>query len=123
MPAELAIDHCGDGERSAVLGRTSIRCAGLDCTIRRLGTSPTLRHQLRNPAPSRAGPWSGIVAKLCRGEVGAVFGLEVSRFGRSNADLTRLMELARLTDTLLIDADGVYDLTSPNRTASITVAA
>ena len=55
-----------------------------------------------------------IVAKLCMGEVGAVFGLEVSRFGRSNADLTRLMELARLTDTLLIDADGVYDLANVN---------
>ena len=55
-----------------------------------------------------------IVAKLCMGEVGAVFGLEVSRFGRSNADLTRLMELARLTDTLLVDADGVYDLANVN---------
>jgi DNA invertase Pin-like site-specific DNA recombinase len=55
-----------------------------------------------------------IVARLCLGEVGAVFGLEVSRFGRSNADLTRLMELARLTDTLLIDTDGVYDLANVN---------
>jgi DNA invertase Pin-like site-specific DNA recombinase len=55
-----------------------------------------------------------IVARLCMGEVGAVFGLEVSRFGRSNADLTRLMELARLTDTLLIDTDGVYDLADVN---------
>jgi DNA invertase Pin-like site-specific DNA recombinase len=55
-----------------------------------------------------------IVSRLCMGEVGAVFGLEVSRFGRSNADLTRLMELARLTDTLLIDTDGVYDLANVN---------
>lgn len=55
-----------------------------------------------------------IVARLCLGEVGAVFGLEVSRFGRSNADLGRLMELARLTDTVLIDADGVYDLANVN---------
>jgi DNA invertase Pin-like site-specific DNA recombinase len=55
-----------------------------------------------------------IVARMCIGEVGAVFGLEVSRFGRSNADLTRLMELARLTDTLLIDTDGVYDLANVN---------
>lgn len=55
-----------------------------------------------------------IVARMCLGEVGAVFGLEVSRFGRSNADLTRLMELARLTDTLLIDTDGVYDLANVN---------
>ncbi|MER7441607.1 recombinase family protein [Micromonospora avicenniae] len=55
-----------------------------------------------------------IVARLCMGEVGAVFGSEVSRLGRSNADLTRLMELARLTDTLLIDTDGVYDLANVN---------
>src|SRR5688500_92044 len=55
-----------------------------------------------------------IVSRICLGEVGAVFGLEVSRFGRSNADLTRLMELARLTDTLLVDSDGVYDLASVN---------
>lgn len=55
-----------------------------------------------------------IVARMCMGEVGAVFGLEVSRFGRSNADLSRLMELARLTDTLLIDVDGVYDLANVN---------
>jgi hypothetical protein len=39
-----------------------------------------------------------IMARICTGEVGAVFGLEVLRFGRSNADLTRLMELVRLTD-------------------------
>jgi DNA invertase Pin-like site-specific DNA recombinase len=55
-----------------------------------------------------------IAARLCMGEVGAVFGLEVSRLGRSNADLSRLMELARLTDTLLIDTDGVYDLADVN---------
>jgi DNA invertase Pin-like site-specific DNA recombinase len=55
-----------------------------------------------------------IAARMCMCEVGAVFGLEVSRFGRSNADLTRLMELARSTDTLLIDTDGVYDLANVN---------
>ena len=55
-----------------------------------------------------------VVSRVCLGEVGAVFGLEVSRLGRSSAELTRLMELARLTDTLLVDADGVYDLASVN---------
>ena len=55
-----------------------------------------------------------IVCRICLGEVGAVFGLEVSRFGRSNADLTQLMELARLTDTLLVDSDGVHDLANVN---------
>ncbi|MGW1046632.1 recombinase family protein [Streptomyces sp. NPDC002547] len=51
-----------------------------------------------------------LVARVCLGEVGAVFGLEVSRLARSSAEFGRLLEFARLTDTLLIDADGVYDL-------------
>jgi DNA invertase Pin-like site-specific DNA recombinase len=51
-----------------------------------------------------------IIARVCLGEVGAIFGLEVSRLARSNADLAKLLELARLTDTLVIDSDGVYDL-------------
>ena len=50
---------------------------------------------------------------MCLGEIGAVFGLEVSRLARS-ADLSRLLELARLTDTLVIDADGIYDLADFN---------
>jgi DNA invertase Pin-like site-specific DNA recombinase/predicted site-specific integrase-resolvase len=55
-----------------------------------------------------------LVAKVCLGEVGAIFGLEVSRLARSSADFARLLELARLTDVLLIDDDGVYDLTNFN---------
>ena len=46
---------------------------------------------------------------MCSGGVGAIFGIEISRLARSNADVARLMEFARITDTLLIDADGVYD--------------
>ena len=38
----------------------------------------------------------------------------MSRFARSSADLCRLLELARLTDTLVVDADGVYDLADFN---------
>jgi excisionase family DNA binding protein len=55
-----------------------------------------------------------VVARVCLGEVGAVFGLEVSRLARSNAEFARLLELARLTDTLVVDGDGVYDLTDIN---------
>ena len=55
-----------------------------------------------------------IVGRVCLGEVGAIFGLEVSRLARSSADLAKLLELARLTDTLVIDADGVYDLSDIN---------
>src|ERR1700738_1187812 len=55
-----------------------------------------------------------IVGRVCLGEVGAIFGLEVSRLARSSADLSKLLELARLTNTLIIDADGVYDLSDIN---------
>ena len=55
-----------------------------------------------------------LVGRVCCGEVGAVFGLEVSRLARSSADLQRLLELCSLTDTLIVDGDGIYDLGSFN---------
>jgi DNA invertase Pin-like site-specific DNA recombinase len=55
-----------------------------------------------------------LVAQVCLGEVGAIFGLEVSRLARSSAEFARLLELARLTDTLLVDSDGIYDLSDVN---------
>jgi DNA invertase Pin-like site-specific DNA recombinase len=64
-------------------------------------------------AEARAG-FKEVVGRVCLGEVGAIFGLEVSRLARSSADLSKLLELARLTDTLVVDADGVYDLSDIN---------
>ncbi len=55
-----------------------------------------------------------LVRQVCVGEVGAIFGLEVSRLARSSADLQRLLELCGLTDTLIVDSDGIYDLRSFN---------
>ena len=46
---------------------------------------------------------------MCTGDVGAIFGIEITRLARSNADVARLAEFARITGTLLIDPDGVYD--------------
>ena len=57
---------------------------------------------------TRAG-FDQLVVRVCRGEVGAILGIEISRLARSNADVARLMEFARITGTLLIDPDGVYD--------------
>ncbi|MGH2743254.1 MAG: recombinase family protein [Thermoleophilaceae bacterium] len=51
-----------------------------------------------------------LVGRVCLGEVGAIFGLEIARLARSNAELQRLLEFCGLTDTLVIDADGIYDL-------------
>src|SRR5947207_1158237 len=50
-----------------------------------------------------------LVSLVCRGEAGAIFGIEISRLALSNAEVGRLIEFARITDTLLIDSDGVYD--------------
>src|SRR6202165_456481 len=57
---------------------------------------------------ARAG-FTELVARVCSGQVGAIFGLEISRLARSNAEVARLMEFAAITETLLIDTDGVYD--------------
>jgi DNA invertase Pin-like site-specific DNA recombinase len=64
-------------------------------------------------AANRPG-FKDLVGRVCLGEVGAIFGLELSRLARSSADLSRLLELARLTDTLIIDADGIYELADIN---------
>ncbi len=50
-----------------------------------------------------------LVAEVSMGNVGAVFALEVSRLARSNLDWHRLLELCALTQTLVIDDDGLYD--------------
>jgi DNA invertase Pin-like site-specific DNA recombinase len=50
-----------------------------------------------------------LVTRMCSGDVGAIFGIEITRLARSNADVARLAEFARITGTLLIDPDGVYD--------------
>ena len=55
-----------------------------------------------------------LVGRVCVGEVGAIFGLEVSRLARSSADLQRLLELCSVSDTLIIDSDGTYDLAQFN---------
>ena len=50
-----------------------------------------------------------LVAAVGLGEVGVVLGLEVSRLARSSADWHRLLEICALTDTLILDEDGLYD--------------
>ena len=42
------------------------------------------------------------------GRAGIVLGLEVSRLARNSTDWHRLLEICALTDTLILDEDGVY---------------
>ena len=50
-----------------------------------------------------------LMAAVGLGEVGAVFALEASRFSRSQADWHKLLDICALTDTLVIDHDGIYN--------------
>jgi DNA invertase Pin-like site-specific DNA recombinase len=52
-----------------------------------------------------------LVAQVGLGRAGAVLSLEASRLARSCSDWYRLIEICALTDTLVIDEDGVYDPT------------
>ena len=50
-----------------------------------------------------------LLEMLCDGVVGAVFAMEASRLARNNRDWHHLVDLCALTETLVIDQDGVYD--------------
>jgi len=50
-----------------------------------------------------------LVADVGMGKAGIVLGLEVSRLARNSSDWHRLLEICALTDTLILDEDGLYD--------------
>jgi DNA invertase Pin-like site-specific DNA recombinase len=66
-----------------------------------VGRSGTGRHE-------RPG-FGQLLAAVCEGRVGAVLALEASRLARNNRDWHHLIDLCALTETLLIDDDGIYD--------------
>ncbi len=101
--AESTARQYGLAGLAARLGWAAADIEVIDADLGLSGRSATYREGFKQ-----------LVARVCLGEVGAVFGLEVSRLARSNADLARLLELARLTGTLVIDSDGVYDLSDIN---------
>ena len=50
-----------------------------------------------------------LLASVCQGLAGAVFALEASRLARNNRDWHHLVDLCALTETLLVDSEGIYD--------------
>lgn len=50
-----------------------------------------------------------LVAEVSLGHAGAVIGLDVSRLARNNRDWYQLLDLCGLTNTLIIDGEGVCD--------------
>ena len=50
-----------------------------------------------------------MIAEVSMGHVGIIFSIEMSRLARSCRDWHQLLEICSLFETLLADADGVYD--------------
>lgn len=50
-----------------------------------------------------------LLSAVCSGTAGAVFALEASRLARNNRDWHHLVDLCAITETLIVDAEGVYD--------------
>ncbi len=50
-----------------------------------------------------------LVSEVGLGHAGIVLGLEVSRLARNSTDWHRLLEICALSDTLILDEDGLYD--------------
>ena len=55
-----------------------------------------------------------LITDVSLGRAGIVMGLEVSRLARNSMDWHRLLELCALSETLILDEDGLYDPTHFN---------
>jgi DNA invertase Pin-like site-specific DNA recombinase len=85
-------------ERACQLGWPREQVLVIDDDLGRSGASTTDR-----PGFQR------LVAEVGLGHVGLVLGIEVSRLARSCRDWHQLLEICALFDTLIADADGVYN--------------
>lgn len=85
-------------QRAFALGWPVDRVHVIDCDLGQSGAT----------AADRAG-FQQLVSEVSLGHAGIVLGLEVSRLARNSTDWHRLMELCALSDTLILDEDGLYD--------------
>jgi DNA invertase Pin-like site-specific DNA recombinase len=65
-------------------------------------------HSASDPSVTRLG-FQQLLAEVALGQVGAVFSLEVSRLARQDSEWHRLVEVAALGGTVLVDEQQVYD--------------
>jgi DNA invertase Pin-like site-specific DNA recombinase len=84
--------------KAAELGWSPDRIRILDRDLGQSGKEITTRDDFKT-----------LVNDVAMGTVGAVFAIEVSRLARSNQQWHRLLELCAITQTLVVDEDGVYD--------------
>lgn len=90
-------------ERAMALGWTIPQIVTVDSDLGETATSVADREGFRR-----------LMTDVSMGRVGLVMGLEVSRLARNNADWARLLEICAITDTLILDEEGVYDPTDFN---------
>jgi len=90
-------------ERAIALGWTIPQIVTVDSDLGETATSVADREGFRR-----------LMTDVSMGRVGLVMGLEVSRLARNNADWARLLEICAITDTLILDEEGVYDPTDFN---------
>lgn len=50
-----------------------------------------------------------LLSAVCANEVGAIFALEASRLARNNREWHHLIDLCAMTETLIVDGEGIYD--------------
>ena len=55
-----------------------------------------------------------LVSEVSLGRAGAVAGIEVSRLSRSSSDWNKLLQIAALSDTIIMDEDGIYNVNDFN---------
>lgn len=84
-------------EHALSLGWPSERVVTIDADLGMSGASTGVRKGFEQ-----------LKQEIAHGRVGAVFGLEVSRFSRNAVDWFQLLDWCRATDTLLIEGDQVY---------------
>ncbi len=85
-------------QRAVALGWPQERIVVIDSDLGQSGAS----------AADREG-FQYLVAEVGMGHAGIVMGLEVSRLARNSTDWHRLLEICALSDTLILDEDGLYD--------------
>jgi DNA invertase Pin-like site-specific DNA recombinase/DNA-directed RNA polymerase subunit M/transcription elongation factor TFIIS len=85
-------------DRAKTLGWCKGQIVTLDSDLGKSGRSTTGRDDFLK-----------LMADVGLGEVGAVLAIEASRFSRSQVDWYKLLDICALTDTLIIDHDGVYN--------------
>jgi DNA invertase Pin-like site-specific DNA recombinase len=85
-------------QRAVALGWAAEQIIVVDCDQGQSGASMAGRDGFQR-----------LVADVGLGRAGIVMGLEVSRLARNSSDWHRLLEICALSDTLILDEDGVYD--------------